>query len=396
MININIEKRNINILVLSQLISNIGWWVTTLALHSFALYYREFDSVDYGFMMFFNTLPIILFGYLGGKISDYYNKKHLLVIVELLRGVVVFLIPFSENIYMLWFLVFLNTTLFTLFKSTLTGMVKELFSEEEYLLKANSWLVNCRNIGMVGGPAILSLLLASENWVLPFHINSITYILSSVSLIFLKFNAYEDIKEFVNKHINILDIIALLRKNIEIKIIFRYMLLYSIVSGVYNAAWFIFVINYLQLPAEYTGIFQIYIGIGSILMGVAINKIRKKINIMNINFYAIITYVISIVLISFSTNISMLQFTLIFLGAAFSAFMISFNTAIHLNVDKQYISRVASMFHSIQVGIQLLWALLIGFIVRIIDVSSLFFYISLGVLLSMCILKFISYSRSDN
>ncbi|SHH43470.1 MFS transporter [Tepidibacter thalassicus] len=382
------------ILTFSQLISNMGWWLTTLALNSFVLYYKEFDTISYGLMMFFNALPILIFGYLGGKISDRLNKKKTIMVTEILRGIIVAMIPLSKNIYTIWILVFLNTTLFTVFRGALFGITKELF-EEEYVMKANSIFVTCRNIGMISGPMILSLLLINKNWALPFYLDTLTYMLSALALFFIQYEKHDYIDKIHNSEKSFIEIVTVIKENKNVNKIFYYTIAYSIIAGLYNTGWFIFVKDSLKAPAEYIGIFQLFIGSGSIIGAIIINKLNTKFNKRGINYCSMIIYIISIFILSFSHSIYITQIVIFILGIGFSIFTISMGTIIQLEVEQQFIGRVSSIFHTIQLGIQLIWSSIIGILAMAVTIDNLFKYVSIIIFFVVIIFRkiFSSFAR---
>src|SRR6266496_3690687 len=95
------RNRSFTLLWIGQLISSMGSALTTLA--ASILVYRVTGSVlSVGLMLIATAGPTVLIGLFAGVFVDRYNRKRILLISDLLRAFLIFLIPFLIPLNILW------------------------------------------------------------------------------------------------------------------------------------------------------------------------------------------------------------------------------------------------------------------------------------------------------
>jgi MFS family permease len=131
------------------------------------------------------TLPNLLFGPIAGTLVDRWDHREVLVISDILRAAVVVIMPIaaSTNIYLVYPLVFLLTTISIFFRPARVAIVTRLVREDE-LLTANSALWVGETIAdVIGFPlAGLFVALVANAVSVAFWFDGATYLASALLL----------------------------------------------------------------------------------------------------------------------------------------------------------------------------------------------------------------------
>src|SRR3972149_1656161 len=98
------RNRSFTLLWVGQLISAMGSALTVLAA-SILVYRLTGSALSVGLMLIATSGPTILIGLIAGVFVDRYDSKRIMLISDVLRGVLILLIPFLifRNILWLYF-----------------------------------------------------------------------------------------------------------------------------------------------------------------------------------------------------------------------------------------------------------------------------------------------------
>ena len=131
------RSRSFTLLWIGQLISAIGSSLTTLA--ASILVFRITGSTLSVGLMLIATAPTVLIGLFAGVIVDRYDRKRILLGSDLLRAILIFLIPIliPLNIAWLYVIVALTSSITQFFDSAHASVLPETKTDEE-LASANS------------------------------------------------------------------------------------------------------------------------------------------------------------------------------------------------------------------------------------------------------------------
>ncbi|MEO8274265.1 MAG: MFS transporter [Chloroflexota bacterium] len=178
------RKRDFSLLWLAQLVSTIGSSLTDLAA-GILVFRLTGSALNVGLVLMVTALPTLFVGLFAGVFVDRFNRKRILLASDLLRGLLVLLIPIGfitlgdeAGMIVMYALLFLAATVRTFFDPAWESVLPEIASEEE-LTSANSFL----SISSFGSTAIgfaLAGLLAGIDIHLPFWIDALTFALSFV------------------------------------------------------------------------------------------------------------------------------------------------------------------------------------------------------------------------
>jgi MFS family permease len=168
-----------------QVISQIGDGLSKVALLWF-VYEMTGSALKMTAIGLLQTIPPLLFGPLIGVYLDCLPKKSVMIVVDLLRTLMVLLIPVFYAFDMLtlerlYVLVFLTSIVSTIFGPALSSAVP-LIVQRSQLTSANAFLQSTTNIGILLGPAMSGLgiaLIGAQNVL---YVNAATFFLSALCL----------------------------------------------------------------------------------------------------------------------------------------------------------------------------------------------------------------------
>jgi MFS family permease len=179
-------NRDFGLIWWGQLISQVGDGVSKLALLWF-VYSVTGSPIKTTVIGMLQTIPPIIFGPLIGVYLDRLPKKPVLVISDLLRAVLIGLIPclVSPNdftVERLYVLVFLHALATAVFGPALTASIPHLVKPTKFIA-ANAWLQTTTSLGVILGPALSGMGIAALNSQSVLCVNAVTYVVSALCLL---------------------------------------------------------------------------------------------------------------------------------------------------------------------------------------------------------------------
>ncbi len=179
-----------------QMVSQVGDGVSKLALLWF-VYSITGSPLKTTMIGLLQTLPPILFGPFIGVIVDRVPKKLLLISSDLIRSVVLGVIPCliavdSFSIERLYLMVFVHAVASAVFGPALTAAIPLLVSRHEFTA-ANALLQTTTSIGIIVGPALSGVGIATMSSQEVLCVNAVSYVVSAACFLFIRFPQGESI-----------------------------------------------------------------------------------------------------------------------------------------------------------------------------------------------------------
>lgn len=176
------RNRSFTYIWLAQLISSMGSALTTLA--ASVLVYRETGSaLSVGLMLIATAGPTVLIGLFAGVFVDRYDRKRIMLTADLLRALLIFLIPFliPLNLNWLYVIVALTSGITQFFDSAHASVLPEVASDEE-LSSANA-LMSISSVGsQMIGFAAAGLIVANFPVEWAFYLDAGTFVISALCI----------------------------------------------------------------------------------------------------------------------------------------------------------------------------------------------------------------------
>jgi len=177
------RNRSFTLLWIGQVIETIGCSLTSLAA-SILVFRLTGSAASVGLMLMATSAPTILVGLLAGVVADRYDRKHIMFVADVLRAVLVLLIPLliAQGIAWLYIIVALSAVITQFFDPAHESVLPEIASDEE-LAAANS-LMAISSFGATAVGFAASGLIASRlpiEWA--FYLNAAAFIFSALMIL---------------------------------------------------------------------------------------------------------------------------------------------------------------------------------------------------------------------
>ncbi len=362
-----LRQRNFALLWAGGLISMLGDWLLFIAL-PFYIYNLTGSALATGAMFIAETLPILLFGSIGGVFADRWDRKKTMIIADLLRAALLLLllaVGSPEWLWAIYLVVFVQSSVGQFFNPAKGALIPQLVDEQQ-LMPANSLnslgIELTRLIGAPLGGALMALTGLASVVVLDCVSFAISALL--IGLIAAPRGEHAAPAAAPNTGITTLlagvwrDLVAglrLVRSTRWLAGLFLAMGILMFGQGITNALLVPFVDQVLHGDAQVFGWIMTAQGIGGLIGGLLAGTIGRRfspVHIMAVSACAMGLLMLLIV------NIPVLPVVLSLMaviGLPVVAFMVSEATMLQSGVADQYRGRVLGSY-----GMALALAMLIG------------------------------------
>lgn len=185
------RNRNFSLLWTGQLVETIGNSLTSIAASIYV--YRETGSaLSVGLMLMATAAPSLLVGLFAGVFVDRYDRRKIMIAADVLRAVLVALIPVLVPLHVLWLyvIVMLISAIGQFFDPAHESVLPEVASDEE-LAAANS-LIAISSFGSTAvGFAAAGLIASAANLDWAFYINALTFLFSAACVYLIRIQPIE-------------------------------------------------------------------------------------------------------------------------------------------------------------------------------------------------------------
>lgn len=181
--------RDFWVFFIGQSVSNLGTAVTQFAL-PLLVYRLSGSAVNLGIAAVMGTLPYLLFGLLIGAWVDRVDRKRLMIVTDVLRGLVLMVIPalgFADllTVEIIYAVTFVSTTLAIAFDSAQFAVIPTLVGKRD-LVTANGRIQASFSASAIAGPAIAGGLLAVIPLEAVVMADAVSFVVSTGSLLLIK------------------------------------------------------------------------------------------------------------------------------------------------------------------------------------------------------------------
>jgi len=362
-----LRQRNFALLWAGGLISMFGDWLLFIAL-PFYIYDLTGSTLATGAMFIAETLPILLFGSIGGVFADRWDRKKTMIVADLLRAALLLLllaVRSPEWLWAIYLVVFVQSSVGQFFNPAKGALIPQLV-DESLLMPANSLnslgVELTRLIGAPLGGALMALLGLSSVVV----VDCVSFVVSALLIGLIAAPRGERTAQAATPDAGIAVLLAgvwrdlveglrLVRSTRWLTGLFLAMGVLMFGQGITNALLVPFVEQVLHGDAQIFGWIVTAQGIGGLIGGLlagTIGRLFSPVRIMALSAVAMGVLILLIV------NIPVLPVVLALLaviGLPAVAFMVSEATMLQSGVADQYRGRVMGSY-----GMALALAMLIG------------------------------------
>ena len=376
------SKRNISLLWLGQTISQAGDSIYQLALIWLVLELTN-SSLYTGLIAMCAYLPAVLFGLFSGVITDRYNRFKIMIFSNLGQAIMVFGIPIliwydKSYVWLICILAFLRSCFNTFFQPALNSFIPEVFNRDQ-LPRINAIIATSGQIAWLLGPFFAGALLSMVSLSGLFVLDSISFLLSIVVLLFISRPEIIQLKPNATKWNELKEGLILLKKQNSILSIILITFLNNIfIMGPAIVGIPILVREVLNGDATDFAYIEGCMAAGALLGSIIVSFLKGKIKNGMIWIIGLFLDGITMSFLYWSTSVEIGMLMLFFHGIGIPFIMISRTSIIQTHTLNKYHGRFFSFVHLGVVGTTAISSGLVGIVLSFIAIDTLFLIIGIG------------------
>jgi len=335
-----------------QTISVLGSWMQSVALSWLVLVLTD-SSFYLGLVSALQTLPILIFSFLGGVVADQARKHRLLYLTQ--GGMMVVAVILGSlvatdlvNIWLLCVLVFMAGTALAFDIPIRQAFIVELVGKNDLpnAIALNSTMFNGTR---VLGPAVAGLLIASVGLANCFFINALSFLAVLLALFWIELPPPEE-----TPRISVREALRELRdfvgENQDLKLILILMTAVSILGHSYFVLVPILAREVLGAGPEGFGFLMAASGVGAFLGGLALARRLTRRPPMPSFVGGLALFLAGLLTLSLCRNYYLALGAMALIGLGMVTQLSTGNSLLQLNVPDQMRGRIMSLFSLIIIG----------------------------------------------
>lgn len=364
-------------LALGQFISMVGNAVYSLAL-MWEMKVLTGSTLMMSTILVASLIPLLVFGPIAGVLVDRWKKKTAMIYSDVLRGLVIGLLTILLATHHIapWMLVagsVLNSTIGSVFNPAESTLVPLLVGKDK-VQQANSITQGAMVISQLIGPFLGGILVGHVSMVAAFSVNSLSFFLSVVSLLFVKSPEPQRVHSPFNmkrmgfevkEGLDVIRSIAVLRAAIPIALITNF--LFAPVDLILIQ----FCTTVLHGGAQLYGLFGTFFAAGmlagALLAGILATKVRRGILIAS----SFPVMALAMLALSFTRIIWVAMALAVICGLSNMVLNILFQSIVQVQIPTDKMGRVFGAIGILFQGAQPFAQLSTGFLLSIVSVPVL-------------------------
>ncbi|MFE8702936.1 MFS transporter [Cytobacillus sp. FJAT-54145] len=390
----HLNKRNSSLLLFGIGISSLGDFVYLVAINILVLKLTGSAAAVAG-LWIMGPIASILTKFWSGSLVDRMNKRNLMIITDIVRAVIVAIIPFLSSIWLIYVCLFFLSVAKAFFEPTSITYITRLVPQQERK-QFNSFRSLVTSGAFLVGPAIAGVLFLITTVDIAIWINAISFIVSAFLLMLLP-NVDEQVPKADVKPLSIKvlredweSVIQFSRKNLYIVQIFFLAQFFMIVSLGMDAQEVVFTQRVLGLSETDFGLLISITGIGSIVGASTVSIFAKKMSIKQLISLGFLMVAVGYLIYAFSFSFWSVAVGFIILGFFNSFSNTGFMTFYQNNVPTEMMGRISSVFGTFISLFQIIFVLLIGYTGEIIPlrysvIIASFIIVVIGILITFMV-----------
>ena len=333
--------RNFLLLWTGQAISYIGDQFHFIAIMGLLLYEYNVSASEVGMLMVSLSAPSIIIGPLAGVYVDRWSRKQVMIVSDIIRGVLVVLIPFTTALWQIYVIMFLVSSVSRFFFPAYNSALPNIVAREQ-LLVANSLSQTTFNASLVVGPAVGAFLIGWFGYTVVFFVDGLSFFFSAlmifqIQLIEEKKSAKGGVREVFTQMREGFSLIRASRPVLFVVSIFSGIMF--LIGGI-NVLLLVFIRDVLHMEIVHLGVLSGFQGGGMALGALAVGFIGGQFPRRSLMLVG--TFLVGVFLALFGVNVYMLvSYGLMFLiGMSISVLNIPASTLLQEVVPDEIRGRV--------------------------------------------------------
>lgn len=400
-------NRNFFMLLSGQFVSQIGDKLHMIAL-SFWVLKTTGSSAKMGAVLAASLIPSLVIGFFSGAFIDRYNRKNIIIVTDLLRGLILGLFAvlfYFEliNFYMILAMQMLLSVNAAFFDPAIPSVIPQIVDEKD-LAAANSKHQFVNGFSTIAGAFTAGIFISMFGYLWVFVVNAISFLLSAFFECFINIPPLQKVTEEKKRGTGIFSDLKqgykyILSDKALLILLFMVMVIHFFVGSI--EIFMPVIANAISdHGARNLGFFQTAFGIGTITMAMilSIKNIsgKEKFTLFGSVFLIGVLYIAASLFYGNEVVITGLYLIMIFLfGCCIICAGISFKTLLQKRVDNSFAGRVFAVVGSVG-NASIPGAMMVyGFLLEIYDFQDLLM-ISGFALIPLSIISSILYKEAKH
>ncbi len=272
-----------------QLISNFGDNFFYIGLMATILYRMKLGAEYLGLLMVMMAVPTLVFGPIAGSYVDRWNRKHVMIVADILRGMIVLSLVFYAELWYIYGSIFMLAVVSRFFYPAQTAIIPDIV-DKDVLMSANSFSQTTYMLSAILGPALGAALIGFFSIDFVFFFDGISFFISAFFILIMRFSgAVKNRKKKENVWKETLEGISFSRKSPVIRGIMIYVFVLMLFFGGFSPLFMIFIRDVLKLGLFQLGVLQGLQGVGSLIASLVIGILGAAFSKKNMVFGASLT-----------------------------------------------------------------------------------------------------------
>lgn len=191
-------NRNFSLLWVGQIISQFGDRLDQMALIALIYNFAPGSTVQMAKLMSFTIIPVFLIGPIAGVYVDRWDRRRTMVVCDILRGILVLLIPFYfirlHSLLPIYIIVFLVFSIGRFYVPAKMSIIPDIVKSDDLLL-ANSLVNTTGMVAAMFGLGLGGILVGMVGAEGGFLIDGASFLISGIMIFFLSTRAIRDLKK---------------------------------------------------------------------------------------------------------------------------------------------------------------------------------------------------------
>ena len=393
------KSRNYRLFFTGQSVSLIGTWMQKTAV-SWVVYSLTESKFMLGLTLFATLFPSFLFSFIGGVVTDRYDRYKLMLltqIISMVQAVALTLLIFFDR-YNVWEIIALSAVLGLINAFDVPArqsLVYEMVEDKNDLPNALALNSSMVNLSRLIGPAIAGIAIEKLGDVVCFGLNALSFVAVIISLLMMRLPKYVSKPHGKNVLGELKEGFLYVKEQKEIGFILGMLALLSLFVLPFSTLIPVYAKDIFHGSASTFGMIDSAIGLGAFSGAIFLASLKPGKNLRKI--LAINTFVFGagVMLFSHSTYYPLaLLFSAVGAFGMMSQITIS-NTLIQTTVNPAMRGRVISIYAMAFFGMQPLGGLVIGYVSQHIGVQNTVMIEGfIAILLGMLHLRFLNRNKT--
>lgn len=370
----SLRHRNFRLLLIGALLSNAGDFMQNVA-QAWLVWHLTRSAFLLGLVGFFDSIPRLFLGALGGALTDRLDRRRLLIITQTLGMVQAFVYWFAvyfefirywHILILACFLGIVNTVNQTARQSLVNGLVPK-----EDLSNAIALHASVFNLSRIIGPSIGGLVIALVGIAGCFFVNAVSFLGLIVTLLLMELPPWSPTPRNGGLWREVSEGFRYLRSNSQMFSIIGLSYVVALVGAPYVTFVPVFATNVLHVGAGGFGLLMSAPGIGATIAGLWLASVGQASPNLFWVGALVLGYALFLGLFAVSPFFILSLLLLLSVGFCFIAFRASVNTALQANTPPHLLGRVLSFFFMDR-GLWSIGGLMLGGVASLIGIQGTF------------------------